>query len=194
MNGFMTLWDNPEWPVQWGAVIGASLFAAICDCRSRRIPNMLSGPFILLGLIFSTAVAGWAGLADSLAGAAIAGLPFVLMFVFGGGGAGDAKMMMGIGAWLGVVGATLDLVCVVWVGGLIGLLYALACGRLRSVLTHVGYFCSALCAVGLSGQRGIESYQNVLPRTEQMQTMPYGPAIFLGTFFAAIGAFLWHAS
>jgi len=46
-------------------------FVALCvvtDMRTRRIPNAISGPAMLLGLLLNTAHKGTAGLLDSLTG------------------------------------------------------------------------------------------------------------------------------
>lgn len=75
-------------PLQWGVVLGASLVAAWTDLAARRIPNRLTIPVFLLGLLWSTARGGPAGLADSLGGAGVMMLPMVLLFLLVGGGAG----------------------------------------------------------------------------------------------------------
>src|SRR6056297_2650346 len=97
------LWHDSVPLIQWATVLGASLAAAGWDIRCRRIPNFLTGPVLLAGLIWAAASAGWAGLGDSLAAAALLGLPYVVLFLQCGGGAGDAKLMMALGAWLGLV-------------------------------------------------------------------------------------------
>lgn len=81
-----------------GTLTGA---AAISDLRTRRIPNLLTVPAFVLGLIYQAAFFGIAGLAD-------AGLAFVLGFgvlfvlwLIGGGGGGDAKLMGALSVWVG---------------------------------------------------------------------------------------------
>ena len=84
--------------IQWGIVIGASLIAAITDLHRRRIPNALTVPLLLFGLIKSTCLAGGSGLLESAGACFLLALPFVLLFIFAGGGAGDAKLMGAIGS------------------------------------------------------------------------------------------------
>ena len=79
--------------IQWSTVIGASLIALVIDVKSRRIPNLLCGSLLLLGLIWSVWQGGFAGLAEALAAMALLALPFISLFLFAGGGAGDAKLM-----------------------------------------------------------------------------------------------------
>jgi len=82
----------------------AVVFTLVClvtDVRSRRIPNWLTVPVWALGLVAHLAVGGWDGLLLSLGGFATGfGILFVL-WLFGGGGGGDVKMMSALGAWLG---------------------------------------------------------------------------------------------
>lgn len=77
------------------------LLAAREDLRTRRIPNLVTGPAFLLGLAVHLAMGGPGGLLAALAAGALAGallLPGWLMKFMG---AGDVKLMAAIGAWLG---------------------------------------------------------------------------------------------
>ena len=80
-----TLWNHHLLPLQWGVAIGTSLAAAVCDVRTRRVPNLLTGPMLLAGLSWGIWIGGWAGLADSAAGCLLLAIPYVLLFVFAGG-------------------------------------------------------------------------------------------------------------
>ena len=75
------LWHHPLMPLQWGVVMVAALVGAGTDIKSRRIPNWLTGPVLLSGLVFAGVTAGWAGLGDALAGMLLAGVPFVVLFM-----------------------------------------------------------------------------------------------------------------
>lgn len=84
-----------------GAIVAFSLMAIIFDLRWRRIPNWLTVPALLLGLLFHGITAGGAGLVASLAGFATGfGLLF-LMWLTGSGAGGDVKLMGALGAWMG---------------------------------------------------------------------------------------------
>ena len=75
--------------------------AAVIDSRTRRLPNWLTGPAVLLGLAFHTATGGLSSLGLSLAGMATGfGILFVLWLI-GGSGGGDVKLMAAVGAWVG---------------------------------------------------------------------------------------------
>ena len=102
--------------LQWGVVIGASLVAAAFDLQTRRIPNALTMPLLLAGLIRAIWLGRLLGLADAAAACFLLAMPFVLLFVFAGGGAGDAKLMGAIGAWLGLAQGMRVLLCVAAAG------------------------------------------------------------------------------
>jgi prepilin peptidase CpaA len=116
-----SLWDTDQMAfVQWSAVICASLAGACFDLRTRRIPNWLSALVLLTAIVFALLAAGPMGLVDGMAGMLLMGLPFVALYIFAGGGAGDAKLMGAMGAWLGMLNAALVLTCVALSGGRAG--------------------------------------------------------------------------
>jgi len=71
------------------------------DLRSMRIPNMLTAGFAVGGVIFHTVWSGWNGLAASIVGGLAGALPFLLLYRFGGIGAGDIKWFAAYGMWAG---------------------------------------------------------------------------------------------
>ena len=73
--------------VQWSAVIGISLVAANTDIRTHRIANVLTFTALVGGLVCAIAIVGFGGLVDSVFGRPLLATPFVLLFVFAGGGA-----------------------------------------------------------------------------------------------------------
>lgn len=84
-----------------GLVLVTVLVAAGTDLWNFRIPNALTIPFLISGLLFHAFVGqnlGWAG---SLGGILVGTLPFALVYARGGLGAGDLKLLAGVGAWLG---------------------------------------------------------------------------------------------
>jgi prepilin peptidase CpaA len=96
-----------HWPLWFICV--AMIFAAVIDGWKLKVPNWLTFPLVisgwLLGLLHSFHLlpesTGIGGIGASLAGTA---LGFVLLFpvyAIGGMGAGDVKMQMGFGAWIG---------------------------------------------------------------------------------------------
>lgn len=109
------------------ALVAASVAAAY-DLRTRRIPNVLTGVTVLLGVGLHIGLNGVPGLAASLGGIAL-GLAMLLPFyVLRGVRAGDVKLLAALGALLGphaligvglygaLVGGTISLIVLVWRG------------------------------------------------------------------------------
>ena len=185
------LWNHPLILLQWSAVIGAALAGAAWDVATRRIPNALTLAILVLGLLASTWCCGTDGFIDALLGSLILGVPFVVLFVIAGGGAGDAKLMAALGAWLGVTNSLLLLVCVTSAGAVLGLFYALFKNRLRPVFENLKAIVFSMMAFITS--RGRLRFPLPQPATHEMLTVPYGVSILVGVCLAAGGRILWPA-
>lgn len=178
------------WPLQWGVVIGASLVAALVDIHRRRIPNWLTFPALLGGLIWSAVAGGWGGLGDSFLGMLLLMAPFFLLFVLVGGGAGDAKLMGAVGAWLGVREGVVVLLAVCACGLLVGVIFSLTRRKLRRMLNNLLMIVYGLL-IGLAGRAGLQRARQVVKEPAGMETMPYGIAIFLGVCAGALKVMIW---
>ncbi len=91
-----TLAQNwPVWVVTLLLVTGA-----VIDGWKLKVPNWLTFPMVVGGWVYSTAAFGWVGLWWSLMGTAV-GLALLLpAYAIGGMGAGDVKLLAGVGAWI----------------------------------------------------------------------------------------------
>ncbi len=75
--------------------------AAVIDGRSLRVPNWLTYHFLLAGLALAVLTGGSDKLMWSTAGAIVGLLSLLPLYAIGGMGAGDVKLMAGLGAWIG---------------------------------------------------------------------------------------------
>jgi prepilin peptidase CpaA len=76
---------------------------AVTDYRTRRIPNWLTLPAAIAGLVFSAVAPQGIGLPLSLAGFGVGMALLMVPWMLGGGGMGDVKMLAALGVWLGPV-------------------------------------------------------------------------------------------
>ncbi len=92
------------------AVVVFTVTAAIWDVRYRKLPNWLTVSSFLAGIAFAVVMGalGQDGKTMSqwvfnhaLLGALVGFGPLFLLYLIGGGGAGDTKLITAIGAWLG---------------------------------------------------------------------------------------------
>jgi prepilin peptidase CpaA len=167
--------------VKWFAVIAACCVAAVIDVRRRKIPNRLTIPLFLSGIAFWILTRGLGGLGETLGGVVVAGLPFYVLWMIGGGGAGDAKMMIALGAWVGIEDAAIVAIAVGLAGGLLSIGYALARGRLTIAMANTGWMMLTLPMV-VFGQRARVSP----PSGDEPVKTPYSVAMLAGTCAAAI--------
>lgn len=86
------------------ALVALVVTAAVTDLRSRKVPNWLTYPAIVIGLAghwLAGGLRGWPGepgLTGAAAGLAVGFLPLLVCWLAGGIGGGDAKLMGAIGA------------------------------------------------------------------------------------------------
>ena len=118
-------------------VLLTAALAAVIDVRERRIPNWLTFGAAVTGLAFQVWTSGPSGLMVGAGGWLTGAAIFFLPFALGGLGAGDVKLVAGLGAWLGWQDT-------VWLGlytgaagGLLAIGAALATGYIRQALSNV---------------------------------------------------------
>jgi prepilin peptidase CpaA len=111
--------------------------ACITDLRTRRIPNYLTLGGALAAMFYAVAVHGLSGLGLSLAGWGAGLIVFLPVFLLGGLGAGDVKLVACLGAWLGPTLALWTALYGAVAGGIMALIVALATGYLRTAVDNV---------------------------------------------------------
>lgn len=156
------------------------------DLRSRRIPNWLTVPGLLLGIALRAATGGWPGLKSSLLGAGLGLLlllPFVLLKALG---AGDWKLAGALGAFVGP-GVLMDLLLAsVFVAGLMALGLIIYKRRFGETMRNLAHLVASLLSLRMPGPE--VSLDN--PRSLKV---PYGVALAL-TVIAYGASNLWKAS
>ncbi len=164
--------------IAWWPSLIVLAIATFTDLRSRRIPNWLVLPFMVLGLVLSAWHGGWHGLGQSLAGLALGAMVFGVLSWMGGMGMGDVKLCAAMGAWIGPSQLLLAMVVTGVAGGVMAVVWAAAGGFLGELFSGSG---DLLFGVGKRGLRPHPELQLSNPRTRKM---PYAPAIAIGILFS----------
>lgn len=174
--------------IRWSCVLFGALVAAYWDVRKRRIPNALTFPLLFFGLLWQVWMAGFPGFLNGILGSILVVMPFLVLFLYAGGGAGDAKLMGAMGAWLGVSEGLIALVAIVVSGAILGLVYAARERRLEKVFGNI----KSIGAIWMAriGQEEGASEPIALPPEEELTPMPYALAILCGTCISATAAFM----
>jgi len=85
--------------------LAVAVVACATDLKSRRIPNWLTLSAAAGAFGFFLVGQGWHGLGWSAAGWAVGLAMFFPVFLLGGIGGGDVKLVAALGAWLGPMSA-----------------------------------------------------------------------------------------
>jgi prepilin peptidase CpaA len=164
------------------SLLGLALtISVVTDVRSRLIYDVVTYPTALLALIIRFALVGWKGsnetasfgLLPGLLGLALGFVLFYVMFVFGGMGGGDVKLMGAVGAVLGFPAILYAVMFTALVGGLQAVLVLLWDGSLLKTASNaMRMVAHALHIKRIEGEPPPRKY------------VPYGVAIALGTAWA----------
>jgi prepilin peptidase CpaA len=162
---------------------GVLVVAAVIDGWKLKVPNWITFPLVVGGWVYGTACFGWQGLLWSLLGTAI-GLGLLLpAYAIGGMGAGDVKLLAGVGAWVGA-SVTLYAFCVSAIfGGIIAVAMVLVGRNWRHHLHQFWFLLSEIAIVRDPGTLATQAAE----RKSSMMLLPYGIPIALGT----ISYFAW---
>jgi prepilin peptidase CpaA len=167
-------------------VLGVALVTgSVTDIRNQRIYNWLTFPLIIAGLATHTVFGGLDGLKFAAGGFAIGFVVMALPYFFGAMGAGDVKLMAGIGAWLGPDATFLAFLytCIAG-GGYCIIVLARDPSLFKRAMRNIWNTLSVFVAT---------RKMNFAPSTANGAALPrlcYGVAIAVGTT-AAISVFVW---
>jgi prepilin peptidase CpaA len=151
-----------------------TLWIAWGDVRTRRIPNYLTLGTALTGLAFNSLTQGLPGLVDGILGMLLGFCCLILIYLWGGMGAGDVKALAALGAWLGPK-LTVFLFCYMGIaGGVIALGYLVWRGSLRAKMKQGWTYLLNLILCRADGAPRSPSPADLTPG------IPYGVAIAVG--------------
>jgi len=109
---------------------------------------------------------------------------FLLLFLIGGMGGGDVKLMAAVGTWAGSSQALPVLITSAIVGGLLAVLYMILGRRILLTLRN------SLELIQHHVSSGIRPHPYLNVQEAGTMRVPYGLAIAMGTLYCASNAFL----
>jgi prepilin peptidase CpaA len=164
--------------IAWWPILTLLVVATVIDIWSRRIPNWLVLPFLAAGVIVTTGVHGFKGLGQSMGGIALAVAVMGILCWLRGMGMGDLKLCASVGAWIGPAQMITALVVTGIAGGLLALMLAACHGSLSESLDGSSELVSGFWT------KGIRPHATLVLDNPAARTMPYAPAIAIGTIFS----------
>lgn len=167
------------------------IVAAVIDGLKLKVPNWITFPMILSGWAFSAisyALDGqpwYAGLAWSVLGTLVGFALLAPMWLIGGMGAGDVKLLMGVGAWV-YSAHTFYAFCIsAIIGGVLAVVMVLAAGAWRKHYQQFWQIANEIKTI-----RDPDKLAEIAAeRKPTMKLLPYGIPIAIGTilYFAWTG-------
>ncbi|UNC93457.1 A24 family peptidase [Candidatus Contubernalis alkaliaceticus] len=167
------------------------------DLTQKKIPNFLTVPAVIWGLLYNTILNPFQGFVFSFSGLLVGIAVFLIPFMLGGMGGGDVKLMGAIGALKGMHFVLSSAVLTALFGGLIAVVILIVKGQLLSTLKRIilPVLKPLVSLVALRFRSPqLNEYYAGLSAEKEIKTadslyFPYGVAIGLGTLTALSGFF-----
>lgn len=166
-------------PAIWILTLIFVLGAGWTDFRTRRIPNWLTVSGLFIGITANSILSGWHGAKDSIEGAGLALgllLPVVLLR---GLGAGDWKLLGGVGALLGWRAMLFVLVISIVVSGLMAIVQMISTRRVKVTMQNMLTLAKGLVTFGLRADLAEISLDN-----PTLMKLPFGVGVAVATLLS----------
>ena len=184
----MALFSLENWPLLF--LSATMIVAAIIDGWKLKVPNWLTFPLILsgwaLGLLHNIGVLEGisGGIGASLAGTAFGFILLLPVYAIGGMGAGDVKMQMGFGSWVGAffgLWSGLQIILYAFcaaaiIGGIMAMVMILIRGQIRRNMENTREIVGDLLTAPGLGPVNDKAQQ----RKPRLQLLPYGIPLCIG--------------
>ena len=161
-------------------ILVTSLVCIACsatDLRWFRVPNALTLSLLASGLAYQGVTMGWSGLGFGLLGALFGFAALLVPYALGGMGAGDVKLLAGVGAWLGPHLTSDVLLAAAILGGAYALILAAATGRLWRTLAD-----TYVLILGRNCRAELPVREVIAQPGRRRRLVPFAVMITLGLF------------
>jgi prepilin peptidase CpaA len=160
--------------------------AAIVDIQQRRIPNWLTYPAMIAGIVLQASFHRLTGLLWSIEGGLLFGGIFLLFYVVRAMGAGDVKLAAALGLLVGPAAAVKVMFATGIAGGALAIVIMVFTGRVYLTLRNT------LNVAFFHARHGLATHPIVNLQNEKAARMPYGLAFAVGTLYWMLSPVLWR--
>jgi prepilin peptidase CpaA len=167
----------------------ASLAGAVTDVWKFRVYNVLTFPLLASGLIYHTWFDGWSGLTTSSWGVFFGFMALIVPYAMGVMGAGDVKLLAGIGAWLGFPVTLVVFVISTLVTGVYATILIAYRGKPRESLATMKVVFYRFAVFGSYFGKDDLVEEIAIQKDRRLRMIPFGAMIPTGI----IGAIIWLA-
>ncbi len=160
--------------------------AAISDVKDRRIPNLLTYPSMVAGLLLQGLLHAWKGLLAGAGGGLLFGGIFLLFYLVRAMGAGDVKLAAALGCIVGSSAAFPVMLATALAGCSLAIFFMALSGRFFETLRNT------LWVAGFHVQHGLQMHPVVNLDNPTALRMPYGLAFAAGTLYWSVFLQVWR--
>jgi prepilin peptidase CpaA len=170
------------WELTLAVLIPATLYASWIDYAQRRVPNWLNAAILAAGLSVQYSFHAGAGVGWGVLGALVGFGVLIVPWLMHGMGAGDVKLMMAIGAWLGPVLTLWGFAVGAVIGGLAAVVMITTTGRTVYALTNLQTILVKL----RRWDTAFGEYGGARTFGHTSQLLPYGVPLTAGTILVLL--------
>lgn len=172
------------WLVTCLIMVPGILWASWIDYKERRVPNWLNAAIALAGFAAQAYFSGLSGVGTGALGLCVGFAVLIVPWLMHGMGAGDVKLMMAIGVWLGPWATFLSFCAGAVIGGVIAVVMILSTGRLWQAYGNM----ATIMAKVSNSSTVFSEFGSAKSFGETSQLLPYGVPLTLGTLLVFFGA------
>jgi prepilin peptidase CpaA len=175
--------DSALWMTACAVLVPGILWASWIDYRQRRVPNWLNAVIAASGFAAQAYCCGLHGLGMALAGVLVGFGVLIVPWLMHGMGAGDVKLIMAIGVWLGPYLTFLSFCVGAIVGGIIAGVMILSTGRLWNAYANLATITQKVC----DRSKVFSEFGSAKSFGSTSQLLPYGVPLTIGTLIVFFG-------
>jgi len=166
-------------------IIPATLIASWTDYRRHRVPNWLNVSIVVLGLGAQVAFFGLAGVKSGLLGMLVGFSMLILLWAMHGMGAGDVKLMVAVGAWLGPVMTFYAVLVGALAGGVVALGMIAARRSWFQTMANLGLLMRKVSTV----QTAFSEIGSARSFSQSGGVLPYAIPLTIGTWIVLVSQY-----